>query len=91
MLMVNRIFFKYRNTVWSNTSSGNINKISKFQRCACKSILSQDYTVSQEALERLHILSFDQIIFLNKSKKDRKDQEKIQSSTTPEPGYHMGK
>ena len=26
-----------------------------------------------------------------KSKKDGKDQETIQSSTTPDPGYHMGK
>ena len=25
------------------------------------------------------------------SKKDGKDQESIQSSTTPDPGYHMGK
>ena len=25
------------------------------------------------------------------SKKDGKDQETIQSSTTPDPGYHMGK
>ena len=28
---------------------------------------------------------------LKQSKKDGKDQETIQSSTTPEPGYHMGK
>ena len=27
----------------------------------------------------------------NQSKKDGKDQETIQSSTTPDPGYHMGK
>ena len=27
----------------------------------------------------------------NESKKDGKDQEKIQSSTTPDPGYHKGK
>ena len=58
----------YCNTVWSNTSSGNINKISKLQRRACKLILAQDYTDIQEALERLNILSFDQIIFLNKAK-----------------------
>ena len=29
--------------------------------------------------------------FLSKSKKDSKDQETIQSSNTPDPGYHMGK
>ena len=28
---------------------------------------------------------------LLESKKDGKDQEKIQSSTAPDPGYHMGK
>ena len=60
--------FDYCNTVWSNTSSGNINKISKLQRRACKLILAQDYTDIQEALERLNILSFDQIFFLNKTK-----------------------
>ena len=60
--------FDHCNTVWSNTSSGNINKISKLQRRACKLILAQDYTDIQEALERLNILSFDQIIFLNKAK-----------------------
>ena len=26
-----------------------------------------------------------------KSKKEAKDQESIQSSTTPDPGYHVGK
>ena len=41
---------------------------SKLQRRACKLILAQDYTDIQEALERLNILSFDQIIFLNKAK-----------------------
>ena len=60
--------FVYCSTVWSNTSSGNINKITKLQRRACKLILSQDYTDIQEALKRLNILSFDQDIFLNKAK-----------------------
>ena len=54
--------------VWSNTSSGNINKISKLQRRAYKLILAQDYTDIQEALKRLNKWSFDQIIFLNKAK-----------------------
>ena len=31
------------------------------------------------------------ILVRYKSKKDGKDQEMIQSSTTPDPGYHMGK
>ena len=54
--------------MWSNTSSGNINKITKLQRPVCKLILSEDYTDFQEALKRLNILSFDQVIFLNKAK-----------------------
>ena len=54
--------------MWSNTSSGNINKITKLQRSVCKLILSEDYTDFQEALKRLNILSFDQVIFLNKAK-----------------------
>ena len=45
-----------------------IKKISKLQRRACKLILAQEYTDIKEALERLNILSFDQIIFLNKAK-----------------------
>ena len=60
--------FDYCNTVWSNTSSGNINKISKLQRRACKLILVQDYTDIQEALKRLNILSFDQVFFLYNAK-----------------------
>ena len=28
---------------------------------------------------------------VTQSKKGRSDQESIQSSTTPDPGYHMGK
>ena len=47
--------FDYCNTFWSNTSSGNINEISKLQRRACKLILAQDYTDIQEALKRLNI------------------------------------
>ena len=58
-----RLHFDYCNTVWSNTSSGHINKISKLQRRACKLIQAQDYTDIQEALKRLNILSFDQIFF----------------------------
>ena len=38
------------------------------------------------------IIEFDCIIQLEyKSKKGGKDQETIQSSTTPDPGYNMGK
>ena len=30
-------------------------------------------------------------ILMEKSREEGKDQESIQSSTTPDPGYHMGK
>ena len=38
------------------------------ERRVCKLILSEDYTDIQEALKRLNILSFDQVIFLNNAK-----------------------
>ena len=58
--------FEYCHTVWNNTSSENIYKISKIQRRACKLFLAQDYTEFQEALARLYILQFDHIICLDK-------------------------
>ena len=58
--------FEYCSTVWINTSSGYINKITKLERRVCKLILSEDYTDIQEALKRINILSFDQVIFLIK-------------------------
>ena len=33
----------------------------------------------------------DDVVHKLESKKGGKDQETIQSSTTPDPGYHMGK
>ena len=39
----------------------------------------------------LHKSHFKRENWESKSKKDSKDQESIQSSTTPDPGYHMGK
>ena len=60
--------FEYYSVIWSNTSSSNINKFNILQRDACKSILAQEYNGLQESLKRLDILSFDQIIFLNKAK-----------------------
>ena len=46
--------------------------------------------ISQGSGESAHVLTLKNN-FLHKSKKDGKDQESIQSSTTPDPGYHMGK
>ena len=36
--------FESCSTVWSNASSGNINKITKLQRRVCKLFFSVDYT-----------------------------------------------
>ena len=38
-----------------------------------------------------NFISVKDLKFMFWSKKDGKDQEMIQSSTTPDPGYHMGK
>ena len=60
--------FEYCSVIWSNTSSSNINKFNTLQRRACKLILAQEYNGLQESLKRFDILSFDQIVFLNKAK-----------------------
>ena len=36
-------------------------------------------------------ITVSKALYLFQSKKDGKDQETIQSSITPDPGYHMGK
>ena len=51
-----KLHFEYCSTVWSNTSTGNINKITKLQRRVCKLILSEDYTDIQEALKRYIVI-----------------------------------
>ena len=48
-----RPHLEYCCTVWSNTSSRNINKISKLQRRACKLILAHDYSDIQEATGKI--------------------------------------
>ena len=45
-----------------------INKITKLQRRACKSILRNEYTNLEEARDRLKILSFNESVFLQKAK-----------------------
>ena len=63
--------FEYCSVIWSNTSStssSNINKFNTLQRRACKLVLAREYNGLQESLKRLDILSFDQIVFLNKAK-----------------------
>ena len=48
------------------------------------------HAVSKWAILRAyHTLS--EVLYVTISKKDGKDQELIQSGTTPDPGYNMGK
>ena len=54
--------------VWGSSSSINVNKIEKLQRRACKLILGKDYTTLDAARKELHILSFDETVFLHKAK-----------------------
>ena len=46
-----------------------------------------DYKLSQKTMSTLSIYK---IAILKKSKEEGKDQESIQSNTTPDPGHHMG-
>ena len=61
---------EYCSVVWCNTctSNSNINKINTLQRRACKLIMLPEYNGLQGALKQLNILSFDQIVCLNKAK-----------------------
>ena len=45
-----------------------LQKIKKLQRRACKLILGKDYTTLDAARKELHILSFDETVFLHKAK-----------------------
>lgn len=58
----------YCSIIWGNSTSCNINKITKLQRRACKSILRNEYTNLEEARDRLKILSFNESVFLQKAK-----------------------
>ena len=58
----------YCSIIWGNSTSYNINKITKLQRRACKNILRNEYTNLEEARDRLKILSFNESVFLQKAK-----------------------
>ena len=68
----------YCSLIWSNTSSININKISRLQRRSCKLILGMNGII--DAFQRLKILSFDQSIFLSKAKMMYKIHTNIEPS-----------
>lgn len=60
--------FEYCCVIWGNSSKSNMYKIEKLQRRACKMILGKDYTSLEDARKQLNMLSFEELIFLNKAK-----------------------
>ena len=54
--------------VWGNSSNFNTYKIEKLQTRACKLILGKDYTTLEDARNYLHVLSFEETIFIHKAK-----------------------
>ena len=63
-----RPHLEYCSVIWGNSTTFNIQKVTKLQRRACKLILMSEYTNLEEACNRLNILSFDESVFLNKAK-----------------------
>ena len=63
-----RPHLEYCSVIWGNSTNVNIQKMTKLQRRACKLILGDEYTHLDEARDNLKILSFDEIVFLNKEK-----------------------
>ena len=63
-----RPHLEYCSVIWGNLTNLNIQKVTKLQRRACKLILMSEYTHLEESCDRLKILSFEEIVFLNKAK-----------------------
>ena len=59
---------EYCCVVWGNSTNFNTYKIEKLQRRACKLILANDYTTLENARKQLHILSFEETMFIHKAK-----------------------
>ena len=59
---------EYCCVVWGNSTNFNTYKIEKLQRRACKLILGNDYTTLENARKQLHILSFEETMFIHKAK-----------------------
>ena len=54
--------------IWGNSFNTNMYKIEKLQRRACKIILGKDYTSLDDARRQLNMLSFEELVFINKAK-----------------------
>ena len=51
-----------------NSFNSNLHKIEKLQRGACKLILDTDYISQEDARRQLNMLSFEELVFINKAK-----------------------
>ena len=54
--------------VWGNSCNFNTYRIEKMQRKTCKLILGKDYSTLDAARAELNILSFEETIFIHKTK-----------------------
>ena len=59
---------EYCSVIWGNSTNLNIQKVTKLQRRVCKLILMSEYKHIEEVCDRLRILTFDEIVFINKAK-----------------------
>ena len=60
--------FEYYCGIWGNSFNSNLHKIEKLQRRACKLILGTDYISLEDARRQLNMLSFEELVFVNKAK-----------------------
>ena len=60
--------FEYCCVIWGNYFNSNVHQIGKLQRRACKLILGNDYASLDDARKQLNMLSFEELIFINKDK-----------------------
>ena len=58
----------YCNIIWGNSSNNNVNKITKLQKRAFKTILGNEYTDFEGDKTVLNVQSFEESLFLNKAK-----------------------
>ena len=54
--------------IWGNSFNFNTYKIEKLQRKDCKLKLGKDYSSLEDSRKQLDMLSFEEIIFINKAK-----------------------
>ena len=54
--------------IWGKSFNSNLHKIEKLQRRARKLILGTDYTSWEDARKQLNMLSFEELVSVNKAK-----------------------